>query len=69
MLKMQQLEEATKAKTSVQVLLRGSRGLPTPAFSAARPGDAGETLARMAAVEQQTVPQPGATRWRPTGRA
>jgi type IV secretion system protein VirB10 len=54
MLKMQQLEEATKAKTSVQVVLLRSRGSSDPgALGSSATATRDETLARMAAVEQQ----------------
>ena len=54
MLKMQQLEEAIKAKTSVQVVQLRSRASSDPVtLGSSTPATRNETLVRMAAVEQQ----------------
>lgn len=54
MMKMQQLEEATKAKTSVQVVQLRTRGSSDPgALGSSAPATRDETLMRIAAVEQQ----------------
>jgi hypothetical protein len=55
MAKMQQLEEAVKAKTTVQMVAPRSAGsAPGAAGHAGAPGSREETLARLAALRQQS---------------
>jgi hypothetical protein len=55
MAKMQQLEEAVKAKTTVQMVAPRSAGsAPGAAGYAGAPGSREETLARLAAIRQQS---------------
>jgi hypothetical protein len=67
MAKMQQLEEAVKARTTVQVVAPRSAGsAPGAAGQTGAPGSREETLARLAALRQQIDAAATTTRRQPT---